>query len=139
MCRLFIKLVHTAIFSHAQHTKGLCRFGGYLDTTNGESRVLRDVIRQHRAVVHFVNVVAGQHNDVAWIKTSNNINILVHGVGGALVPGVFIYTLLRGKQFYKWTEIPANHAPASLNVAYQRVRLILSQHPDSPYAGVQTI
>ena len=45
-----------------------------------------DVELQHLAVIHLVDVIAGQDDDVARVFALDRVHVLVDGVGGALVP-----------------------------------------------------
>ena len=44
------------------------------------------VLLKHLLVIHFVDVVAGENDDVARVLAADGINILVNGVGGAEIP-----------------------------------------------------
>ena len=44
------------------------------------------MLLEHAAVIHFVNVVAGKNKNEFGALAADGINVLVHGVGGALIP-----------------------------------------------------
>ena len=54
--------------------------------------------RQHQRVVHLVDVVAGQHDDVLGLRALDDVQVLVHRVGGAAVPVLLVDALLRRQQ-----------------------------------------
>ena len=54
------------------------------------------VLLQHEAVVHLVDVVAGEDEDVLGLLGADGVDVLVDGVGGALVPG--LRDALHGRQ-----------------------------------------
>ena len=68
------------------------------DAADGQVGLLLDVCPNHVAVVHFVNVVAGEDDHVAGIFLLNAVDILVDGVGGAFVP-VLVDALLGRQDF----------------------------------------
>ena len=45
------------------------------------------VLLEHAGVVHLVDVVAGEDDDVLGFFGADGVDVLVDGVGGALVPG----------------------------------------------------
>jgi hypothetical protein len=69
---------------------------------------------------------------------ADDIQILEYRIGGAGVPGG-LDALLGGQQFDEFTELAAHKTPAALNMADQRMGLILSQDGDAPYAGIDAV
>ncbi len=71
-------------FNHAELQRGLRRRD--LDGSNRHVRGRIDVLPQHLRVIHFVDVVAGKDKHILRSLATDRINVLVHGVGRALVP-----------------------------------------------------
>ena len=44
------------------------------------------MLLQHPAVIHLVDVIAGKNKNVFGAFAADGINVLVDGVGGALIP-----------------------------------------------------
>ena len=59
---------------------------------------------QHLLVVHLVDVIAGEHDDVARVLADDRVEVLVHRVGGALVP-VLADALLRRQDLDELAEL----------------------------------
>jgi hypothetical protein len=94
---------------------GLLR--GNFNGRHGNVRAGVHVLLEHAAVIHFVDVVARENKDVLGALAADGINVLVHGVGGALIPGLRD-AHLRGQHF----DIVAKagqRRPARANVAVQ--------------------
>jgi hypothetical protein len=52
---------------------------------------------------------------------------------------LLVHPLLRGQQVDELTHLVAQEAPAALQVAQQRVRLVLGDHADAAHAGVHAV
>src|SRR5207247_3523826 len=90
------------------------------------------------SVVHLVNVIAGEDQDMARGEPPQYIDILIHRVGGPLVPARHD-ALLRGQQLDELIEPAVEKAPAALHMTDQALRLVLSAHSDAPNAGIDAI
>src|SRR5260370_19471233 len=60
--------------------------GGYFDGADGHVGAGVAVLLEHAAVIHFVDVIAGKDENEFRAFAADGINVLVHGVGGALIP-----------------------------------------------------
>ena len=96
------------------------------------------MLAHHLAVVHFVNVVAGKDQHVLGLLGADGINILVNGVGGALIPLV-TDALHRREDFDEFSHFAAQDVPAFADVAVQRQRFVLRENVDAAQIGVQAI
>ena len=65
--------------------------------------------------------------------------VLVHGIGGALVPVGLIEALLGGHHVDELVELTLEVAPTALDVAHEAVALVLGQYADAADAGVETV
>ena len=86
-------------------------------------------------VVHLVDVVAGQDHDVLGPLLFERVDVLVHRVGGALVPLV-VDPLLRRHDVDELAQLAAEIVPpAERDVAVEAHRLVLREHQDPPHAA----
>ena len=94
---------------------------------------------QHRLVVHLVDMVAGQDDDVVRAVALDDVDVLVHRIGGAGVPLVLRDALAGGQDVEALVAFDAEEVPAALQMADQAVRLVLRRDADAADAGVQRI
>ena len=71
-------------FDHAETSGGFPR----RDFEGGDGDVCAgfDVLLEHLLIIHFVDVIAGEDEDEVRLLAADRIDVLVDGVGGALVP-----------------------------------------------------
>ena len=97
------------------------------------------MIEQHQRVVHLVEMVTGQHQDVFRVVPAQDVDVLVDRVGGAPVPIGFVHALLRRQQVDEFVGFAAHEIPAALQVPQQRMRLVLRDHVDAADPGVDAV
>ena len=97
------------------------------DAADGQIGLVVQVCLDHVAIVHFVNMVAGQDENVFRIGFLDAVNVLVNGVGRALVP-VLVDALLGRQHVDVLLELAAEKTPAGGNVAVQAAGLVLGEH-----------
>ncbi len=92
-----------------------------------------------QGVVHLVDVVAGEDEDVAGLFGADGVDVLVDGVGGALVPGL-------GDALHGWEDLDElaefvgdDGAPAFADVAVEGERLVLGEDVDVTQVGVDAV
>jgi hypothetical protein len=95
---------HAAVVVHFQHAEAARVAQRHLDRAHRQHRTPRDVDVEHLAVVHLVDVVAGQDDHPARALLGDGVEVLVHGVRGAEVP-VLSHPLLRGQDVH---ELPSS-------------------------------
>src|SRR5215831_4565711 len=110
----------------------------HLHYADGDVRALLDVVGDHRAVVHLVDVIAGEHQHVLGTVAEYQLDVLMHGVGGAAIPH-WTELLLRGNHLDELAEFAAQVAPAVLHVLNERLCLVLREDGDLADAGVHAI
>ena len=95
--RFFLKALDAAFGVDLHHAE-FGRFGPrHPQGTDSQVGAMFFVMVDQAAVVHFVNVIAGQDHDIFGALFFQGVDILIDGVGGALVP-VFVDPLLgRGR------------------------------------------
>ena len=93
---------------------------------------------EHLLVIHLVDVVAREHDDVARVLADDRIQVLVDGVGGALIP-VLADALLRRQDLDELAELLRHHGPALADVAVERERLVLGRDEDVAQSRVDAV
>ena len=93
---------------------------------------------EHLLVVHLVDVIAGEHDDVARVLADDRVEVLVHGVGRALIP-VLADALLRRQDLDELAELLRHHRPALADVAVERERLVLRGDEDVAQSRVDAV
>ena len=121
---------------------------GFVDADDAEARRIRDrhldggnrrlgalllMEPQHLRVVHLVDVVAGQDDDVARRFTGDRIEVLVDRIRRAEIP-VLVDTLLRRQDFDEFAELFGDDAPSHSDMPVERRRLVLRGDVDVPQA-----
>ncbi len=78
------------------------------------------MLLEHEAVVHLVDVIAGEDEDVLGLLGADGVDVLVDGVGGALVPGLGD-ALHGGQDLDELAEfVGDDRTPALADVAVER-------------------
>ena len=96
------------------------------------------MLLQHQPVVHLVDVVAGQDEDVLGLLAANGVDVLIDGVGGAQVP--VLADALHGRQnLDELAQVAGHDVPALADVAVQRQGLVLGEDVDVAQVGVDAV
>ena len=111
----------------------------HLDARDGALRAALDVRLEHQRIVLLVDVVARQHDDVRRMMVADDVDVLVDRVRGATIPVLLVDPLLRRQELDELVHLPAEEAPALLQVTQQAVRLVLGDDTDPADAGVETV
>jgi len=90
------------------------------------------------AVVHFVDVIPREDQDMAGSIAFKEIEILPNGIGRAPVP-VEAYALLGRHDFKEVSYLPAEDIPAFFQMIVQRLGLILGKNDESIKLRVHTV
>ena len=137
--RLFGELVDLPIVMRGQNAEAACLLQRHLQHRDGAVCVLLFVIAQHVRIVHAVDVVAREDDDVFGVILVDERHVLIDGVCRALVPVGFFLTLV-GRQDLDAAvgavEIPRQTVA---DVVVQHQRLILCQHADRVNAGIDAV
>ena len=131
LVRLFLKTHDAPVLVGLNHAKLLGSFrGGNLNGGHADVGARIDVLLQHLGVIHFVDVIAGKNEHVFGALAANRIDVLVNGIGGALIP-LLRNAHLRRKHFDEFTE--AHQArPTGANVARKAERFVLRERENAP-------
>ncbi len=96
------------------------------------------MLLQHQAIIHLVDVVAGEDEHMLGLFGTDGINVLVNRVRRALVP--LVADPLHGRQhFHELAHFTAHNVPAFADVAIQRERLVLSKNVTPTQVGVDAV
>jgi hypothetical protein len=97
------------------------------------------VLLEHEGVVHLVDVVAGEDEDVLGLFRADGVDVLEDGVGGALVPG--LGDALHGrKDLDELAEFRGDDgSPAFADVAIQREAFVLGEDVDVAQVRVDAV
>src|SRR5208337_3338304 len=96
-----------------------------------------DVLLEHLLVVHFVDVIAGKDEYVIRLLAADRINVLIHRIGGALIP-VLRDAHLRGQNL---DEIAHAHqrGPAPANMTIEAQSLVLGQYEYAAQVAIEAV
>ena len=111
--------------------------GGNFEGGDGDIGAGIDVLLEHFGVIHFVDVVAGKNEDVFGALAADGIDVLVDGVGGALIP-LLRDAHLRRKNFDEFAETHERR-PAGAGVAAEAEGFVLGENEDAAQTGVDAI
>src|SRR6267154_2759568 len=136
--RFFLESDNAPLLVHLNHAKLLRRLlRGNLNRRDGDVRAGIDMLLQHAAVIHFVDVIARQNEDVLRALAADRINILINRVRRTLIP------LLRNahlrRQYLDVIAKPGQRRPARANVPVQAQRFVLGQNEDAPQIRIDAI
>src|SRR5262249_3530809 len=97
------------------------------------------VLPQHELVVHLVDVVAGENQNVPRLLGPDGINVLVNRVRRTQIP-VFAHALHGRQNFNEFAQIAGHDvAPAFADVAVKAECLVLSEDVNVAQVGVDAI
>ncbi len=111
----------------------------HFDAADRDVGALRHMLLQHELVVHLVDVIAGQHDDVFGVVALDDVDVLINGVGGAEIPAVFGNALACRQDIEALVADGAHEVPAPDEMPDQAVGLILGGDGDMPDAGVECV
>ena len=102
-------------------------------------RALVDVLAQHLLVIHLVDVVAGQDHHELRPVGLDDVDVLVDRVRRAFIPLRLRDALARRQYVEAFVSLRPQEVPAALQVADQRMRLVLRRHSHSADARIQCV
>ncbi len=113
-------------FTHGNLNGTYCNVGGEVE-----------MLLEHLGVVHFVDVVAGEDEDVFGALAADGVDVLIDGVGGAAIP-LFADAHLGRKDFNKFAEAN-NGRPAGSNMAAKAESFVLGEDENAAEIGVDAV
>ena len=126
-----------AVLRSLDHAELVCVLGGHADTCNRHTGTGGDVVIEHLARIHPVNVVRAEHHDVVGLLVVHEVQRLVDGVCGTRVPAG-AQTLL-GRHRRDVVAEQRRHAPRGGDVSVQGVRLVLGQDANTQETCVDQV
>lgn len=135
--RLFLELADPTFGVHGQHAQPNGFFHRHVDAGHGDVGTAVHMLFQHHAVVHFVDVVAGQHQHQVGRRFVEQLEVLEHGVGCSAVP-VVANLLLRRHQVDELAQGQFQETPAVLDMPDLALGPELREHANAPDAGFQS-
>ncbi|OIQ64849.1 hypothetical protein GALL_535990 [mine drainage metagenome] len=136
---LFQKGCDASGLVNVHHTEGGRLHPGHGQTADRDVGAGLDVLAQHDLVVHLIDVVAGQNDDVFHAVTIDDVDVLRHRVSGPEIPFAFRDALARGQNIKVFVAFGAEETPAALHVADQGMRLVLRGNRHLADAGVEGV
>jgi acetyl-CoA carboxylase alpha subunit len=97
------------------------------------------MVSKHLLIVHFVDMVAGENQNIIRIKLANKVYILENGVCSSLVPIGIPSVLIRRKNAETASGTIKIPRGAVTNIIIERKRLVLSQYTNGVNSGVNTV
>src|SRR5712691_1300556 len=135
---LFLEADDAPLFvglNHAELLRSLCR--GDFNGCYGDVSARVAVLLEHAAVIHLVDVIAGEDEDEFRALAADGVDVLVDGVGGTLIP------LLRDAHLWRENfDVIAESGegrPAGANVAVQAEGLVLSKNEDAAEIRINAV
>ena len=138
LARLLVEADHPVLIVHRQDPEPVGVGNRDLQRRQGRRRLPLDVELEHPGVVHLVDVVARQDDDVARPLTLEGVEVLVDRVGRPQVP-VVADPLLRRQDLDELAQLFGDDVPALPDVPVERERLVLRGDENPAQAGVYAV
>ena len=137
---LLLKLIDGVVGVGIQNAEAGGFLQRYIAHGDGAGGAVLLVVLHHGAVVHLVDVVAGQNHHVVGVEAVHEVDVLVDGVGSALVPAGLLVVALIGRQNLG-AGVGFVQAPglAVADVLVELQRLILGQDAHGIDTGVDAV
>ena len=134
----FFKAVDTHGFIHAQHAEIPGFFDGPFNGSDDGVGLRFQKEPVHVGIVHFIDMITGQHQQVGRPLLVKEKKILKDGVGRSAVP-FCTNSLLWRNRHNEFPQFGIEHIPSGANVPIQRMGFVLDKDGDFSQAGVQAI
>src|SRR5262249_11247310 len=138
LARLLLEADHAVLRVHLHDAEVLAVLERHGQAADGQVQAAVDVRPDHVAVVHLVDVVAGEDEDVLRVGLLDAVDVLVDGVGGALVP-VLVDALLRRQDLDVLVHLARQAGPAGADRAVEAAGLVLGPGPDAGPGAVGAV
>ena len=139
MFGLLLKRVHSPLGISFHNAKAVTFLDRNDHCTKSDISGALLVERDHRPIVHAINMVTGKDENIVVAGLHNEVQVLVDRVGGALVP-VRLPVPSIWLEYVNAALLPVQVPGfANADMLVQRVGAILCQHSDISDAGVDAI
>ena len=127
---LLFEFIDAAVLIGIHDTEAARLLDRHIDNGDGGGSVHLLVVVEHGAIVHLIDVVAGEDEHIVGIIAVDEVEVLVDGIGRALVPVGGLAALIR-RQHHD-TAAHAVKVPrlAVADILIEHQRLILGQYAD---------
>ena len=137
--RLFLEAADLAVRPTSTTPNRETSSGAIGQRGQGNIGVCLLVVLEHAAVVHLVDVVAGEDDHVLGLLAADGVDVLIDRVGGAHVP-VGAGALHGRQQLEELAEFLGDNAgPSFADMPVERERLVLGEDEDPAQAGVDAV
>ena len=119
--------------------KAGCLHARHLEAADDDVGTGIDALLEHQLVVHLVDVVAGEDDDVLGRVAADDVEVLVNRVRRARVPLRLRHALAGGQDIEAFVAFGTQKVPAALQVADQAVGLVLGGDRDAADAGIERV
>ena len=137
--RLLLEADDPPLLVHLDHAEGRGLLDRDLDHPDRREGAVLLVEVEQFLVVHLVDVVPGEDHDARRLDLVQEVDVVVHRVGGALVPALAHPEL----GWHGVDPLPQldreDRVPAELDVALEAAGLVLGQHEDLAEPGVEAV
>ena len=118
LLRFFLETGDPFLFVDRDDAEAARLFDGHLDSRQRGGSVPLVVKAQHSRVIHFVDVIARQNDEVARALAHDRVKVLVHGVRRTLVP-LLADAFLRRQDLDELAELFGYDAPFHSDVSIE--------------------
>jgi hypothetical protein len=96
------------------------------------------MVLNEKTVIHLVDMIPGENQHGLRLVTLDEVMVLANAVGCPSIP-VKAHALLRRDDFKKMTDLRTEDIPPFFEMVIQRLGLVLGEHDDLVYLGVDTV
>ena len=139
LLRLLLELVDRAVRLAVHDAEAGSLGERNIEHRDGRVRAGLLVLAEHLVVVHLVDVVAGQDENIFRIIIRDKRDILINCVRRTLVPLRSLAALIRRQDADAAAQAVEIPRLARADVGVEHVRLVLGQHADRIDAGVDAV
>ncbi len=136
--RLFLETGNSPPTVDVHHSEAESLFGFDQNGCQSDVGARGAVLIEHQPIVHLVNVIARQDENVFRLLCSNRVDVLVDGVRGSHVP-VLADALHRRQDLNELAQFASHDVPAFANMTIQRERFVLGEDVDATKIGINAI
>ena len=122
-------------FEHAELTR---LFRRDLQHPDGRAGAALAMGAQHLGVVHLVDVVAGEDDQVARFLSGDGVQVLIDRVRGSQVP-MLADALLRAEDLHELAQLVRDDAPAHAQMTAEGQRFVLKRDEDPAEPGIDAV
>ncbi|MCY1541055.1 hypothetical protein D9M68_767280 [compost metagenome] len=131
---LFDEIDHPVAPVDMHHAKARRFHARHFEAPDGHVSARINVLTEHDFIVHLIDMVARQDDDIARAIVLDDVHVLEDRVGRAGIPHVFLDALARRQHVEALVSLGPQEIPAALQMPDQAVGLILGRHRNAANA-----